>query len=82
VPVYVFRCPLCGRENELLLRLGDTAPRPCETEACPGSATQRFTRVAVKYESFGFTHTDNLVADADRKSFRDLKQRAEEISDS
>lgn len=81
MPVYVFSCPVCNGENELLLKLGDTAPRPCPTEGCPGTATQRFTRVAVKYEAFGFTKTDNLVADPTGKSFRDLRQKAEEISE-
>jgi len=81
VPVYVFSCPVCNGENELLLKLGDTGPRPCPTEGCPGIATQRFTRVAVKYEAFGFTSTDKLVQEPAGKNFRDLRQKAEEISD-
>ena len=81
MPVYVFSCPVCNGENELLLKLGDTGPRPCPTEGCPGTATQRFTRVAVKYEAFGFTSTDKLVQEPAGKNFRDLRQKAEEISD-
>jgi predicted nucleic acid-binding Zn ribbon protein len=82
VPVYVFSCPVCNGQNELLLKLGDTGPRPCPTPDCPGTATQRFSRVAVRYDSFGFTTTDNLVADPRGKDFQALRKKAEEISDS
>ena len=82
MPVYVFYCPLCQGENEHLLKLGDTAPRPCPTEGCEGTASLRFSRVAVKYDSFGFTRTDTLVSDPKGKDFKALRTKAEEISDS
>lgn len=82
MPIYAFLCPLCNGENELLLKLGDIAPRPCPTEGCEGTATLKISRVAVKYEAFGFTSTDKLVRDPSRRNFRDLKTKAEEISDS
>jgi predicted nucleic acid-binding Zn ribbon protein len=82
VPVYVFSCPRCNGENELLLKLGDTGPRPCQTEGCEGTAQLKISRVAVRYQSFGFTATDRLVADAQGKNFRDLATKAEQISDS
>ena len=82
MPVYVFSCPVCNGQNELLLKLGDTAPRPCPTEACEGTATLKISRVAVKYQSFGFNQTDSLVADPERKNFDALRRKAEEISDS
>ena len=81
MPVYVFSCPLCNGENELLLKLGDTGPRPCPTEACDGTATLKPSRVAVKYDAFGFTSTDKLVPDSQGKNFRALRTKAEEISD-
>jgi putative FmdB family regulatory protein len=81
VPVYVFRCPACGEENEQLLRLGDTDPRPCPTPGCDGTATLRFSRVAVKYDAFGFTSTDTLGSDRPGRSFKDLRSKAEEIAD-
>jgi predicted nucleic acid-binding Zn ribbon protein len=81
VPVYVFRCPVCGWENEQLLKLGDTAPRPCRAEGCEGTATQAFARVAVKYDAFGFNHTDSLVDSPSGRSFRALRNKAEEIAD-
>jgi putative FmdB family regulatory protein len=80
MPVYVFRCRACGAESERLLPLGDTGPRPCE--ACGGEARQRFGRVAVSYNDFGFTATDSLVSDPRGKDFRTLREKANEISDS
>jgi len=82
VPVYVFSCPLCNGENEQLLKLGDTAPRPCLTDGCGGTSQLKMSRVAVKYQSFGFTSTDKLVTDPQTKDFQALQRRAEEISDS
>jgi predicted nucleic acid-binding Zn ribbon protein len=81
VPVYVFSCPVCNGENELLLKLGDTAARPCPTERCEGTAQLKISRVAVKYQSFGFTSTDSLVSDPHGKDFKTLRSKAEEISD-
>jgi predicted nucleic acid-binding Zn ribbon protein len=82
VPVYVFRCPTCGRENEELLPLGDTDPRPCLSPDCSGERTLRLSRVAVTYNAFGFTRTDNLADNPQTKNFKALKEKATEIADS
>ena len=79
MPIYVFRCRDCGRVDELLLPLGDTGPRPCAD--CGGPCRQRFSRVAVRYGSWGFTATDGLVARPGERDFRALRERAEQISD-
>jgi len=81
VPVYVFSCPLCNGENELLLKLGDTAPRPCDTPDCEGTAQLKMSRVGVRYQSFGFTSTDRLVNNPNGKDFQALRSKAEEIAD-
>jgi putative FmdB family regulatory protein len=78
VPVYLFRCVDCGAEAELLLPLGETATRPCE---CGGDMRHRLSRVAVKYDAFGFTATDKLVSDPKGKDFKALRAKAEQISD-
>ncbi|HVW80089.1 MAG TPA: FmdB family zinc ribbon protein [Mycobacteriales bacterium] len=80
MPVYLFRCADCGAEHEELLDLGETADRPCP--ACGGTAKHRIARVAVKYEGWGFSATDSLVADTTGKDFKQLRKKAEEISDS
>ena len=82
MPVYVFSCPLCNGENELLLKLGDTAPRDCDTPGCEGLAQLKMSRVAVRYQSFGFTSTDRLVNNPQARKFKALRRKAEEISDS
>jgi putative FmdB family regulatory protein len=80
MPVYVFRCAGCGHQMELLLRLGETGPRPCED--CGAEARQRLARVAIRYNGWGFTATDKLVADTRGKSYTELRDKADQISDS
>ena len=82
MPVYAFSCPLCNGVTELLLKLGDTGPRPCPTDGCTGTAQLKMSRVAVKYQSFGFTSTDKLIDNPKGKDFKALRSKAEEISDS
>ena len=82
MPVYEFRCPVCGSVTEQLLPLGDTAPRPCTTDTCIGQRTLKLSRVAVKYQAFGFTQTDSLVANPETKNFKTLQEKANEISES
>ena len=78
MPVYAFRCADCGAEAEQLLPLGETAARPCD---CAGTMRHRLSRVAVKYDAFGFTATDSLVSDPRGKDFKALRSKAEQISD-
>lgn len=79
MPLYVFRCASCDTEAELLLPLGQTEDRPCES--CGGPASHRFARVAVKYNGWGFAATDSLVSDPRGKDFSALREKAEQISD-
>ena len=82
MPVYEFKCPVCAAVTEQLLPLGDTAPRPCLTDGCIGTQTLKLSRVAVKYNTFGFTTTDNLVPNPESKNFKSLQEKANEISES
>jgi putative FmdB family regulatory protein len=78
MPLYEFRCDGCAAEHELLLALG------AETPACPAcgsSMRKRFSRVAVRYQGWGFKATDALVRDSRGKDFKVLRERAEQISD-
>lgn len=79
MPLYLFRCADCAAEAEFLLPLGEVNPRTCET--CGGVAKHRFARVGVKYGSWGFAATDSLVGDTRGKDFKDLRSKAEQISD-
>jgi putative FmdB family regulatory protein len=80
LPVYEYACRACGATEEHLQPLGSDAPGPCA--ACGGGLRRRWSRVAVKYQSWGFTSTDKLVGDDRRdQDFRALRDRAERISD-
>ena len=81
MPVYEFACPDCGAVEEHLLPLGSGPPGPCA--ACGGALRKKFSRVAVRYGSWGFSATDKLVSDdkAPRKDFKTLRDRAERIAD-
>jgi putative FmdB family regulatory protein len=79
MPLYLFRCSSCHEETEQLLPLGEIADRDCEH--CGGTARLRFGRVAVKYNSWGFTATDRLSARPGGTEFTALREKAEQISD-
>jgi putative FmdB family regulatory protein len=80
LPVYEYACRACGATEEHLQPLGSDAPGPCA--ACGGELRRRWSRVAVKYQSWGFTSTDKLVGDDRRdQDLRALRERAERISD-
>ena len=80
MPVYEYACRACDAFEEHLQPLGSGAPGPCQ--ACGGELRRRWSRVAVKYQSWGFTSTDKLVGDDRRdQDFRALRDRAERISD-
>jgi putative FmdB family regulatory protein len=80
MPIYLFRCTGCQVEHDELLPLGEIADRPCPE--CGKPAKHRFARIAVKYEGWGFSATDSLVSDSRGKDFKQLRSKAEEISDS
>lgn len=81
MPVYEFVCRECSALEEHLLPLGDAGPAACA--ACGGPLRRKFSRVAVKYEGWGFTSTDKLISDdrGPRKDFKTLRAKAEQISD-
>ena len=81
MPVYEFRCPVCGAVTEQLLGLGDTAPRPCVSDGCEGTRTLKPSRAAVRYQAFGFTKTDALVTNPETKNFKALQAKANEIAE-
>ena len=57
-----------------------TPPGPARPAAA--SSRRRWSRVAVKYQGWGFTSTDKLVPEDRRnQDFRTLRDRAERIAD-
>jgi putative FmdB family regulatory protein len=80
MPVYEYRCEDCGAAEEHLRPLGADAPGPCE--ACGGTLRRRWSRVAVRYQGWGYNATDKLLPEGRRgQDFRALRERAERIAD-
>lgn len=81
MPVYEYVCEGCeARADRLLPHRRADEPEPCE--ACGGTLSRRFSRVAVKLEGWGFSATDGMVADRPgRGDFKQVRERAERLSD-
>lgn len=83
MPVYEYVCDACDAATDRLLP-HDRADAPGPCPACAADELKRrFSRVAVKYEGWGFSRTDGLVPDraSGRGDFKALRERAERISD-
>jgi putative FmdB family regulatory protein len=82
MPVYEYRCRVCGHSLDALQPMGAAKPPgPC-TE-CGGELRRVYGRVAVQFGGWGFAKTDSLLPE-DRRSKRDykaLKSKADEIAD-
>lgn len=80
MPLYEYRCEDCGRDDERLQPMGADPPEE-GCRACGGALRRRYSRVAVRYEAWGFGATDTLVREPGRQRFRDVRERAERISE-
>jgi putative FmdB family regulatory protein len=80
MPVYEYACRACEAVEEHLQPLGAGAPGPCGS--CGGELRRRWSRVAVKYQGWGFNSTDKLLPEDRRgQDFRALRERAERVAD-
>ncbi|HVE98553.1 MAG TPA: zinc ribbon domain-containing protein [Mycobacteriales bacterium] len=79
MPVYEYRCLACEVVEEHLQPLGAAPPDACAS--CGGELRKKFSRVAVRYEGWGFTSTDKLVSDTRGRDFKALRSKAEQIAD-
>ena len=82
MPVYEYRCRACGHDLERVQPMGADVPGPCP--GCGGELRRRYSRVAVKFQGWGFSKTDSLLSGDRRakRSFKDIQRKAEEIADS
>lgn len=81
MPVYEYVCEACDRGIDRILP-HDRADRPGPCPSCEGALRRRFSRVAVRYEGWGFSKTDGMVPERPgRGSFREVRERAERLSD-
>ena len=59
------------------------APAPERCPECRGVLRRVWGRVGVRFSDWGFRRTDSLLpGDRPRQDFRELKEKAEEITDS
>jgi putative FmdB family regulatory protein len=80
MPIYEYRCEECAADHEMLRPVGAEPPEGGCPD-CGGALRKRFSRVAVRYEGWGFKATDSLVSDPGGKDFKALRDRAERISE-
>jgi putative FmdB family regulatory protein len=80
MPIYEYRCRSCGQSLEEVQPMGAGPPGPCP--ACGGELKRVYGRVAIRFSGWGFRRTDDLVQPGrQRKGFRQLKEKAEEIAE-
>jgi putative FmdB family regulatory protein len=79
VPVYEYVCRKCSHRLEEIQPMGAGPPGPCPE--CGGELRRVYGRVGVRFSGWGFSSTDKLISDdrGPRKSFRTLREKAEEI---
>jgi putative FmdB family regulatory protein len=80
VPVYEYRCTVCGTSLEEIRPMGAGPPGPCPE--CGGERKRVYGRVGVRFSGWGFERNDSLLpGDRRRKDFKKLRDKAEEISE-
>lgn len=79
MPVYEFRCTACDEHTEELRAFGHDLPPDCPK--CTLPMKRKFSRVAVRYGTWGFNATDSLVGDTRGKDYKALRSKAEQIAD-
>lgn len=82
MPLYEYICKHCGSACEHLL----PHTQVDDAGACPScgqdALRRRFSRVAVRYEGWGFAATDGMVPERPgRGDFRTVRERAERLSE-
>lgn len=81
MPVYEYACTGCDARLDRLLPF-DQADEPGPCPGCGGDLARQFSRVAVRYDSWGFNATDSLVPDRPgRNDLQAVRAKAEQLSD-
>jgi putative FmdB family regulatory protein len=81
VPVFGYKCAACGARSDHIVLPGEDPPTKCSV--CGGALKRTWSgRLHVSLEGWGFTKTDSyLPDDRPRRDFKQLKERAERITD-
>lgn len=82
MPLYEYRCRDCGHDLERVQPMGAGPPGACPE--CGGELRRRYSRVAVRFQGWGFSTTDDLLSDERRakRDFKEVQRKAEELRDS
>lgn len=67
MPLYEFRCKVCGKRTEVLRKVGDFTPPPCS--ACGGETEKQMSAGSFEFKGSGFYATDY-------KQYNDMKGAA------
>ncbi|MGH2727100.1 MAG: FmdB family zinc ribbon protein [Actinomycetota bacterium] len=82
MPVFGYKCTACEAREDAIVLPGEDPPTRCS--AC-GKATLKRTwsgRLHVSLEGWGFSKTDSYLPDnRPRRDFKQLKERAERLTD-
>jgi putative FmdB family regulatory protein len=81
MPVFGFKCTACARREDVIVLPGEEIPTACSE--CGGELKRTWAgRLHVSLEGWGFSKTDSyLPDDRPRRDFKQLKERAERITD-
>jgi putative FmdB family regulatory protein len=81
MPVFGYKCSACGAREEHIVLPSEEAPSTCA--ACGGDLKRTWGgRLHVRLEGWGFSKTDSYLPDnRPRRDFKELRERAERISD-
>ena len=81
MPVFGYKCTSCGARTDEVVLPGEQAPTTCAT--CGGTLKRTWGgRVSISLQGWGFSKTDSyLPDDRQRRDFKELKERAERITD-
>ena len=81
MPVFGFKCQACGARTDHIVLPGEDAPSTCSV--CGGDLKRTWSgRLHISLEGWGFKKTDGYLSDdRPRRDFKELKERAERMTD-
>ena len=81
MPVFGFKCTACGRREDFVVLPGEELPTACTD--CGADLKRTWGgRLHVSLQGWGFSKTDSyLPDDRPRRDFKQLKERAERLTD-
>lgn len=81
MPVFGYKCTACSAREDAIVLPGEEPPAACK--ACGGELKRTWGgRLHISLQGWGFSKTDSFLPDnRPRRDFKELKERAERLSD-